>query len=171
MLATRAAKSYRGNTPFIVRHLKRNTIVVGDGGLTMLMGEIAALVKYKLPVKVIVIKNNVLGQVKWEQMVLDANPEFGVKLQPIDFAKFAEACGATGFTIEDPKDAQSTLKIALENDGPAVIQAVVDANVRPLPGSISAKQALHFAEAIARGERDRGDILKTFAVERIREVV
>ena len=44
--------------------------IVGDGGLTMLMGEIATLVKYKLPVKVIVIKNNVLGQIKWEQMVM-----------------------------------------------------------------------------------------------------
>ena len=60
--------------------------VVGDGGLTMLMGEIATLVKYKLPVKVIVIKNNVLGQIKWEQMVMEGNPEFGVDLQPIDFA-------------------------------------------------------------------------------------
>ena len=63
--------------------------IVGDGGLTMLMGEIATLVKYKLPVKIIVIKNNELGQIKWEQMVLDASPEFGVDLQPIDFALHA----------------------------------------------------------------------------------
>ena len=50
----------------------------------MLMGEVATLVKYKLPVKVIVIKNNVLGEIKWEQMVMEANPEYGVELQPID---------------------------------------------------------------------------------------
>ncbi|MGH7226802.1 MAG: thiamine pyrophosphate-dependent enzyme, partial [Gemmataceae bacterium] len=56
--------------------------VVGDGGLTMLMGELATLVKYKLQVTVIVIKNNVLGQIKWEQMILEGNPEFGVELQP-----------------------------------------------------------------------------------------
>src|SRR6185312_12848532 len=49
---------------------------VGDGGFTMLMGEVATLVKYKLPVKIIIIKNNVLGQIKWEQLVLDANPQF-----------------------------------------------------------------------------------------------
>src|SRR5205807_8229354 len=55
--------------------------VVGDGGLTMLMGEIATLVKYRLNVKVIVIKNNVLGQIKWEQMILDGNPEYGVELE------------------------------------------------------------------------------------------
>src|SRR5256885_2947128 len=66
--------------------------IVGDGGLTMLMGEVATLVKYHLPVKVIVIKNNTLGMIKWEQIVLEGNPEFGVRLQPIDFAAFAEAC-------------------------------------------------------------------------------
>src|SRR6185437_10308109 len=49
--------------------------IVGDGGFTMLMGEVATLVKHKLPVKVIIIKNNVLGEIKWEQMVLGANPE------------------------------------------------------------------------------------------------
>ena len=74
--------------------------IVGDGGLTMLMGEIATLVKYKLPVKVIVIKNNVLGEIKWEQLVMEAEPDFGVDLQPIDFAAFARSCGAAGFTIE-----------------------------------------------------------------------
>ena len=145
--------------------------VVGDGGLTMLMGEIATLVKYKLPVKVIVVKNNVLGQIKWEQMVLDANPQFGVELQPIDFAKVAEACGAAGFTIEEPKHAESVLRKALHHDGPAVVQAVVDANEPPLPGNINSKQALHFAEAIARGEKNGGDIVKTVLKDKVREVI
>ncbi len=84
--------------------------VVGDGGLTMLMGEIATLVKYNLNVKVIVIKNNVLGEIKWEQMVLEGNPQFGVQLQPIDFAGFAMNCGAAGFTIERPEEAESVLQ-------------------------------------------------------------
>ena len=75
--------------------------IVGDGGFTMLMGEIATLVKYKLPVKIVVIKNNVLGEIKWEQMVQEGNPQFGVELQPIDFAGFARTCGAAGFTIEN----------------------------------------------------------------------
>ncbi len=145
--------------------------VVGDGGVTMLMGEIATLVKYKLPVKVVVMKNNALGQIKWEQMVMDSNPEFGVELQPIDFAKVAEACGAAGFTIEDPKDAEATLRRALEHDGPAVIEAVIDPNEPPLPGNITAKQALHFAEALAKGEKDSGQIVKTIALDRIKEVI
>jgi len=145
--------------------------VVGDGGLTMLMGEIATLVKYKLPVKVIVIKNNELGQIKWEQMVLDANPEFGVDLQPIDFAMHAQACGAAGFTIDDPKDAAAVLRQALAHNGPAVIQAVVDPNEPPLPGNITMEQSVHFAEALIRGEKDAGKIIKTIVENKVREVI
>ncbi len=145
--------------------------VVGDGGLTMLMGEIATLVKYNLPVKVIVIKNNVLGEIKWEQMVLDGNPQFGVELQPIDFAAFAKACGAAGYTIDEPGQAESVLREALAHPGPALIQAVVDPNEPPLPGKISTKQALHFAEALARGERDRLGIIKTVLKDKVREVI
>jgi pyruvate dehydrogenase (quinone) len=66
---------------------------VGDGGFSMLMAEFATAVKYRLPIKVIVIKNNTLGQIKWEQMVFLGNPEYGCDLQPIDFAAFARACG------------------------------------------------------------------------------
>ncbi len=145
--------------------------VVGDGGLTMLMGEIATLVKYKLPVKVIVIKNNVLGEIKWEQLVMEAEPEYGVELEPIDFAGVARCCGAAGFTIERPEDAESILRQALAHPGPAIVEAVVDPNEPPLPGNISAEQTLHFAEALTKGEKDRWKIVKTVLEDKIREVV
>jgi pyruvate dehydrogenase (quinone) len=145
--------------------------IVGDGGFTMLMGEVATLVKYKLPVKVIVIKNNVLGMIKWEQMVLEGNPQYGVELQPIDFAAYARACGAAGFTVERPDECEGTLREALSTDGPAIVEAVVDANEPPLPGNITVKQALHFAEALARGEKDAWEIIKTVAEDKIREVI
>jgi pyruvate dehydrogenase (quinone) len=155
-----------------VAYPKRQVVcVVGDGGFTMLMGEIATLVKYDLRVKVIVIKNNVLGEIKWEQMVLEGNPEYGVELQPIDFAAYARACGAAGFTIEKPKEAAKILREALDHPGPAVVQAVVDPNEPPFPGKISTKQAIHFAEALARGEHHRWDILKTVLEDKVREVV
>jgi pyruvate dehydrogenase (quinone) len=137
----------------------------------MLMGEVATLVKYKLPVKVILIKNNVLGMIKWEQMAFEGNPQFGVELQPIDFAAFARACGAGGFTIEKPEEAESVLREALAYDGPAVVQAVVDPNEPPLPGSITMKQALKFTEALLRGEKDRWKIIKTVVKDKIREVI
>ncbi|HEY7309853.1 MAG TPA: thiamine pyrophosphate-dependent enzyme [Gemmataceae bacterium] len=102
--------------------------LVGDGGFTMMMGEIATLVKYKLPVKVVVIKNNVLGQIKWEQIVFEGNPQFGVELQPIDFAAYARACGAGGFTVDDPAKVDEVLGQAFAHKGPAVVEAVVDPN-------------------------------------------
>jgi pyruvate dehydrogenase (quinone) len=145
--------------------------IVGDGGFTMLMGEIATLVKYKLPVKVIIIKNNVLGEIKWEQMVMEGNPEFGVELQPIDFAGFAKNCGAAGYTIEEPGQVEAVLREALAHPGPAVIQAVVDPNEPPMPGKISTKMAVHLAEALAKGERNRWDIIKTVLKDKVREVL
>jgi pyruvate dehydrogenase (quinone) len=145
--------------------------VVGDGGLTMLMGEIATLVKYKLQVTVIVIKNNVLGQIKWEQMILEGNPEYGVELEPIDFAKVAEACGARGFTFERPEDAERILRAALDTSGPSVVEAIVDPNEPPMPGKVTTEQALHFAKSLARGQKDAIKIVKTIAEDQVREVV
>jgi len=145
--------------------------VVGDGGLTMLMGEVATLVKYKLPVKVIVIKNNELGQIKWEQMVMEGKPEFGIDLQPIDFAMYARACGAAGFHIEDPAEASTVLRQALNHPGPAVIEAVVDPNEPPLPGNVTMEQSIKFAESLVRGDKKRSEIIKTLTKDKIREVI
>jgi pyruvate dehydrogenase (quinone) len=145
--------------------------MVGDGGFTMLMGEIATMVKYNLPVKVLVIKNNVLGEIKWEQMVEEGNPQFGVELQPIDFAAYARACGAAGYTLDDPARANAVLGEAFAHPGPAVIEAVVDPNEPPLPGKISTREALKFGEALARGQRNRFDIIKTVLRDKVREVL
>jgi pyruvate dehydrogenase (quinone) len=145
--------------------------LVGDGGCTMLMGEIITMVKYKLPVKVVVIKNNALGQIKWEQMVFEGNPEFGCELQPIDFAGVARACGAAGFSVDDPGKVEETLQQAFEIEGPAVVEAVVDPNEPAMPGHVTMKQAWHFAKSLVRGEKDRTQIIKTILEDRVREVV
>jgi pyruvate dehydrogenase (quinone) len=145
--------------------------VVGDGGFTMLMGEVATLVKYNMNVKVIIIKNNVLGQIKWEQIVFEGNPEFGVQLQPIDFAGYAMNCGAAGYTIEHPEEAESVLREALAHPGPAVIQAIVDANEPPMPGQVTTEQAVKFAEALIKGQKEGGKIIKTILEDKFREVV
>lgn len=129
--------------------------IVGDGGLSMLMGDFVTCVQYKLPVKVLVLKNNVLGLIKWEQMVYLGNPQYGVEFAPIDFVKFAEACGARGVRIEDPRSCKEQLEEALALEGPVIIEAVVDANEPPLPPKITEQQAKHFAEALRRGEPNR----------------
>ncbi len=145
--------------------------VVGDGGLSMLIAELATLAKYKLNVKVIVIKNNVLGEIKWEQMVLGGNPEFGIDLEPIDFAGVARSCGIGGFTLDKAEDAESVLRQALNYPGPALVEAVVDPNEPPMPGKISTEQAVHFAEALARGDKHAGKIIETVFKDKVREVI
>jgi pyruvate dehydrogenase (quinone) len=144
---------------------------VGDGGFTMLMGEFATCVKYGLDVKIVIIKNNVLGQIKWEQMVFLGNPEFGCDLQPIDFAAFARACGGHGFTIERPEECGEIMREAFAIKGPVIIEAVVDPNEPPMPPKIKVEQAAHLAEALARGTPARGRIALTIASDKIRELV
>ncbi len=143
---------------------------VGDGGFTMLMGELATIVKYRLPIKIIVVKNNVLGMIKWEQLAMEGNPQYGVQLQPIDFAAIARACGAEGYSVDDPRLVPDVLREAFQHPGPAVIEAIVDPNEPPLPGKVSIDQAWQFAKALARGQEDRWDIIKTVVEDRVREV-
>ncbi len=144
---------------------------VGDGGLTMLMGEMATLMKYNLNVKIIVVKNNVLGQIKWEQMVFLGHPEYVCELQPIDFAAVAEGFGLTAFRIDDPMQCYATLSAALQTAGPVLIEATVDPNEPPLPPRIEAKQALHFAEALAKGTPHGGKIALTVLSDKVRELI
>jgi pyruvate dehydrogenase (quinone)/pyruvate oxidase len=144
---------------------------IGDGGFSMLMAELATCVKYKLPVKIVVIKNNYLGQIMWEQMVFLGNPEFACDLQPIDFAAVARAFGVMGYTVEEPSHVGHILDEALAHPGPALIEAVVDPYFPPLPAKIKTEQAYHFAESMMRGTPDRLKILRSIMAERVREVV
>ena len=144
---------------------------VGDGGLSMLVAELATCVKYKLPVKVVVISNYTLGQIKWEQIAMLGNPEYVCELQPIDFAKVAEACGATGIRVDKSAECGEAIERALAHPGPVVVDAVVDPLEPPMPPMVSAEQAKHFVEALARGTKDGADILKTVMSDRIRELV
>jgi pyruvate dehydrogenase (quinone) len=144
---------------------------VGDGGFTMLMGEFVTAVKYKLPIKIVIVKNNSLGQIRWEQMVFLGNPEFGCDLAPINFADFARACGGTGFTIEDPAQCGSTLDRAFGTPGPVLIEALVDPNEPPMPATVTARQAAHLAEALAKGTTDGHKIIEAILTDNVRELV
>jgi len=144
---------------------------VGDGGFSMLMAELATCVKYQLPVKIVVVKNDTLGQIKWEQMVFLGNPEYGCDLQPIDFAAFARACGAAGFTIADPRDCGRVLDEALATPGPVVVEAVVDPFEPPLPAKVTLEQAAKLARSLLRGEPNREKIALTILSDKVRELV
>lgn len=144
---------------------------VGDGAFTMLMGDFATAVKYKLPIKVFVIKNDYLGQIQWEQMVFLGNPEFACDLQPIDFAAFATACGGIGLKLEEPGDCGTIIPQALATPGPVLVEAIVDPFEPPMPPKVTLAQAGRFAESLARGTPNRKKIALTVASNKIRELV
>ncbi|MGI4827888.1 MAG: thiamine pyrophosphate-dependent enzyme [Janthinobacterium lividum] len=145
--------------------------VVGDGGFTMLMGEFITAVAYKLPIKFVIIKNNSLGQIKWEQMVFEGNPEYQCELFPVDFVAFAKAMGASGVKIDDPKTASKQFEQALNMPGPVIIEAVVDQYTAMLPAKIKPKQAIKFTEALLRGEPNRIRIALTAASDTVRQMI
>jgi pyruvate dehydrogenase (quinone)/pyruvate decarboxylase len=112
--------------------------VVGDGGFTQLMGELVTAVKYQLPIKIVLLKNNSLAEVLFEQKEL-GNPAYGCELAPIDFVAFATACGAQGFRCTRPAEVAAAVRATLHSRGPAVLEACVDANEKPaLPADLQA---------------------------------
>ncbi len=145
--------------------------VVGDGGLTMLIGELATCVKYNLPIKIVLIKNDELGQIKWEQMVFLGNPEYVTGLQPIDFATVAKGFGVKAFTVKAPGECGPVFDAALSTPGPVLIECFVDPNEPPMPAKIKTSQAVHFAESMVRGTKDWQKIAETIAKDKVRELV
>jgi pyruvate dehydrogenase (quinone)/pyruvate oxidase len=131
---------------------RQSVAFVGDGGLTMLMGEFATAVQYSLPIKVIVIKNNTLGMIRWEQMGFLGNPEYGVEFTPIDFAKFAEACGGKGYSIKQASEAASIIHEAMNENKPTIIEAYVDPFEPPMPPNVGMEYVNNLAESFAKGQ-------------------
>jgi pyruvate dehydrogenase (quinone) len=138
--------------------------VVGDGGFAMQLGEFSTAVRYRIPLKVLVIKNNMLNQIAWEQMLFLGNPQFGCELQPIDFAKAAEAMGGRGFSIREPGEIEQVLDLAFATEGPVVIDALVDASEPLMPPKMPADYAANFRQALPETPR-REEIEASIAEE------
>jgi pyruvate dehydrogenase (quinone)/pyruvate oxidase len=155
-----------------IAHPDRQSVAfVGDGGFSMLMAEFITAVKYQLPIKVVILKNNTLGMIKMEQIMMLGNPEYGCELEPIDFAAFARACGATGFRIEDPATCGEIMDQALATPGPVIIEAVTDPNELPMPPQLKAEEIAHINEALAKGQPDAAEIARVVAIGKVREMI
>jgi len=137
----------------------------------MLMGELITVAAYKLNIKIIVIKNNTLGQIKWEQMVFLGNPEYACDLYPADFVTIARGAGLEAVRIEEASTCGAQLDAALTQPGAVLVEAVVDPFTPPMPAKVKAGQALKLAEALMRGEPNRLKIALTSAHDRVRELV
>src|SRR5688572_22287372 len=131
---------------------------VGDGGMAMLMGELATIVRYKLPIKIVVMKNNSLGQIKWEQLMFLGNREYECDLTPIDFAAVARAFGIAAYSATSPDDVAGALDSAFAHDGPALVDAAVDPSEPLLPAARIEKYAENLEKALAAGTRDAEEI-------------
>ncbi|MGI4948018.1 MAG: thiamine pyrophosphate-binding protein [Janthinobacterium lividum] len=133
--------------------LDRNRQVIlhsGDGGMTMLIGEFMTAVEHKLPIKVVVYDNSGWGLVHFE-MEGAGNPVApGAMFPNMDFAAFARACGAQGFTAREPGALAETVRAFLAAPGPAILHAVVDPAELPAMPHIQPGQAFKFGIAKVR---------------------
>jgi pyruvate dehydrogenase (quinone)/pyruvate oxidase len=145
-----------------VAYPNRQVVVfTGDGSLTMQLGDMATAVQHHLPIKLVVVKNNTLGLIKWEQMVFLGNPEYGVSLAPVDFVKIAEGMGWRAVHIEDPKRCHAEMQEALAWEGPVLMEVLVDPHEPPMPSKVKDKQAKNLAAALMAGTPNRNRIALT----------
>jgi pyruvate dehydrogenase (quinone) len=137
----------------------------GDGGFTMLMGDLLTLVQHRLPVKVVVFNNGTLGFVELEQKSTGFL-DFGTELKNPNFAAMAEAVGIRGIRLEDPGEVEDGVAAALAHDGPVLIDAVVNRTELAMPPSITLEMAkgftLYMVKAVISGRGDAVvDLAKT----------
>lgn len=123
---------------------------VGDGGMSMLMGEFITAVEHDLPIKVVVYDNGGWGLVHLEMEGAGLPATKGSHLAAIDFAAFALACGADGFTVSDPGRLDSVVSDFLGLPGPAILQVAVDPAEIPLMPRLDIGQAARFGIAKAK---------------------
>lgn len=102
----------------------------------MTLGDLATVVQYKLPIKIIVFNNRSLGMVKLE-MEVDGLPDWQTNMLNPDFAQVAEAMGITGFNVSDPEEVLTTLYNAFEMDGPVLVNIMTDPNALAMPPKLS----------------------------------
>jgi pyruvate dehydrogenase (quinone) len=105
--------------------------------------------------------------IKWEQMVFLGNPEYGVDMAPLDFVKFAEACGASGVSITDPRTCHDQMREALASEGPVIVECLVDPHEPPMPAKVKKHQVTHLVEALRAGTPNRNRI----ALQMVKDVL
>jgi pyruvate dehydrogenase (quinone) len=115
----------------------------GDGGISMMLGELLTLRQQHLPVKVVVFNNGALGFVELE-MKADGFVTFGTDLDNPSFAEVARAVGLHGVRIEQPHELEEGLRKAFAHDGPAVVELVVARQELAIPPKITRAQAKGF---------------------------
>ncbi|MEW1977844.1 pyruvate dehydrogenase [Kocuria palustris] len=121
----------------------------GDGGLSMLLGELVTAATYRLPLTVVLFNNSTLGMVKLEQLV-DGLPDFGVDVPDTDYSQVAAAMGFQSRRVVKAKEVEPALREALAHQGPSLVEVITDPNALSMPPQISSDQVFGFATAISK---------------------
>ncbi|MDK8450049.1 pyruvate dehydrogenase [Corynebacterium mastitidis] len=121
----------------------------GDGGLSMLMGELITVKQHDLPVKMFVFNNSSLGMVKLE-MLVQGMPEYETDHDQVDYAQIARGVGIKAIRIEDPAQLRAGIQEALAYDGPVLVDMVTDPNALSIPPSITWEMLMGFSKAATR---------------------
>jgi pyruvate dehydrogenase (quinone) len=136
----------------------------GDGGLSMMLGDLLSLHQHQLPVKIILFNNSVLGFVELEMKAIGVLGT-GTKLVNPNFAALAQSAGLFSVRVEDPADLKSAVAAAFKHKGPALVEAVVNPTELSMPPTIKLDQAIGFnlwaVKAVLNG---RGDEVIDLAV-------
>ena len=119
----------------------------GDGGLSMLLGDLATIVQYKLPVKLIVFNNRSLGMVKLEMEVAGL-PDWQTDMYNPDFSRIALSMGMPGYNVSNPDDVMPTLVTAFDTKGPVLVNIMTDPNALAMPPKIEFNQMFGFAQTM-----------------------
>ena len=129
--------------------------VSGDGGLSMLLGELVTARMYDLPIKVVVFNNSTLGMVKLE-MLVNGLPDYGTDVHDVNYAEVASAIGFHGERVTEPTRLRGALQEAFAYNGPALIEVMTDPNALSLPPEIRSGQVIGFATAMSKIVLNRG---------------
>ena len=129
--------------------------VSGDGGLSMLLGELVTARMYDLPIKVVVFNNSTLGMVKLE-MLVNGLPDYGTDVHDVNYADVASAIGFHGERVTEPSRLREALQEAFAYNGPALIEVMTDPNALSLPPEIRSGQVIGFATAMSKIVLNRG---------------
>ena len=129
--------------------------VSGDGGLSMLLGELITAKMYDLPVKVVVFNNSTLGMVKLE-MLVNGLPDFQTDVPDTNYAEIARAIGFHAERVEDASRLEAAYREAFAAPGPALVEVITDPNALSLPPAITGGQVVGFATAMSKIVLNRG---------------
>ncbi|MEZ0088938.1 pyruvate dehydrogenase [Streptacidiphilus sp. EB129] len=127
----------------------------GDGGLSMLLGELVTVRQHDLNVTVVVFNNSSLGMVRLE-MLVDGLPSFGTDHAPVDYAAIARGIGIPAARVEDPREVRDALAKSLSTPGPTLVELITDPNALSVPSHIELGQLRGFALAAGRTVLDGG---------------